>query len=204
MTSIISYAFRCDLVAPLPTPIKHTNALLLECVALVKCCKPLSLHHGKKMTAGWLRDPAPSYRLVQPAPFPRIRPHTTPRAAPVTSATPSMSIVVPDAKLSGMRRRTSEVNARLADALRDFFDGRYEPLDTVHQAESIVILGQAAADGLRLKLAQALHRKYQVDVPQGVGAVVGLVCNSEIVWLCIFRDDAEGCIAIEVEWAVIA
>ena len=48
MTSIISYAFRCDLVAPLPTPIKHTNALLLECVALVKFCKPLSLHHGKK------------------------------------------------------------------------------------------------------------------------------------------------------------
>src|SRR5262245_32680417 len=44
MTSIISYSFRCDLVPPLPTPIKHTNALLLEFVALVKFCKPLCHH----------------------------------------------------------------------------------------------------------------------------------------------------------------
>jgi hypothetical protein len=60
MTSIISYSLRCDLVAPWPTSIKHTNALLLEFVALVKFCKPRSLHNYKKMTAGWLRDPEPS------------------------------------------------------------------------------------------------------------------------------------------------
>jgi hypothetical protein len=60
MTSTILYSFRCDLVAPWPTPMKHTNALLLEFVAFVKFCKLLSLHNYKKMTAGWLRYPEPS------------------------------------------------------------------------------------------------------------------------------------------------
>jgi hypothetical protein len=60
MTSIIEYSFRCALVAPLPTLIKHTNALLLEFVALVKFCKPRFLHTYKKMTTGRLRYPEPS------------------------------------------------------------------------------------------------------------------------------------------------
>ena len=47
----------------------------------------------------------------------------------------------------------SQVNARLADAPRDFFDCRHELCRTAHQAETIVILGQAPDDVLRLKLA---------------------------------------------------
>jgi hypothetical protein len=60
MISIIEYSLRCDLVAPLPIPIKHTNTRLLEFVVLVKFCKPGSLHNYKKITAGWLRYPEPS------------------------------------------------------------------------------------------------------------------------------------------------
>ena len=48
----------------------------------------------------------------------------------------------------------SQINVRLTDASRDFLDCRHEPLGTAHQAESVVILGQAADDMLRLKLAQ--------------------------------------------------
>src|SRR2546430_8431377 len=40
---LILYSFRCDLVAQLPTPVKHTSALLLEFVEYVKFCKAISL-----------------------------------------------------------------------------------------------------------------------------------------------------------------
>src|SRR5205823_1402928 len=40
---LILYSFRCDLVAQLPTPVKHTSALLLELVEYVKFCKAISL-----------------------------------------------------------------------------------------------------------------------------------------------------------------
>ena len=62
------------------------------------------------------RNPAASAAttsgLAQPAPFPRMSPHTTPKAAPVTSTTPRMSIAVPSPKLSGMRLRTSGMAMR--------------------------------------------------------------------------------------------
>jgi hypothetical protein len=40
---LILYSFRCDFVAQLPLPIKHTSALLLEFVAPVKFCKAIFL-----------------------------------------------------------------------------------------------------------------------------------------------------------------
>jgi hypothetical protein len=46
-------------------------------------------------------------RLLQPAPFPRIRPHAKPSAEPVTSASPGMSRAVLGPKLSSMRRAAS-------------------------------------------------------------------------------------------------
>ena len=69
----------------------------------------------------------------------------------------------------------SQVNSRVTDTTRDFFDRRHEPRRTAHQAESIVFPGQAADDVLRLELTQALDRKDQVDVSKRVRSVVGLV-----------------------------
>ena len=69
----------------------------------------------------------------------------------------------------------SQIDARPADAARDFFDRRHEPLGTTHQAKPIVIRGQMPDDLLGLKLAQALDRKHQVDAPKRIGSVVGLV-----------------------------
>ncbi len=47
----------------------------------------------------------------------------------------------------------SQIDARLADALRDFFNRRHELFGTPHQTESVMILGQTPNDMLRLKLA---------------------------------------------------
>src|SRR5262249_54163865 len=62
------------------------------------------------------RNPATSAAatsgLVQPAMLPRMSPHTTPRAAPVTRATPGRSRAAPGPKLSGMRLRTSAMAMR--------------------------------------------------------------------------------------------
>ena len=62
-----------------------------------------------KAIASMRPDPsaAVTSRLVQPALFPRISPHTTPRPAPVTSARPGMSSAVPAPKLSRVRPSTS-------------------------------------------------------------------------------------------------
>jgi hypothetical protein len=69
----------------------------------------------------------------------------------------------------------SQINTRLADAPRNLFDRRHEPLGTAHQTETVVLLGQTPDDVFGLKLAKALDRKHQVEVPKRIGSVVGLV-----------------------------
>ena len=58
----------------------------------------------------------------------------------------------PRADRSGGHQK-SQIDARLADALRDFFNRRHELFGTPHQTESVMILGQTPNDMLRLKLA---------------------------------------------------
>jgi hypothetical protein len=68
-----------------------------------------------------------------------------------------------------------QINARLADASRDFFDCRHETPGTAHQAETVVLLGQTPDDPLCFELPESLDRKHKVDVPERVCPVVGLV-----------------------------
>ena len=95
-----------------------------------------------------------------------------------------------------------QIDTRVADAPRGFFDRRHEPSGAAHQAKTVVILGQTPDDLLRLKLAQALDRKYQVDVPKRVGPVIGLVGNGKVGRLDVSWDDAEGGITVQMERAI--
>jgi hypothetical protein len=54
----------------------------------------------------------------------------------------------------------SQIDPRLADAPRDFFDRRHESFRTAHQAKTVVLLGQAPDDPLGLKLAQSRDWKH--------------------------------------------
>ncbi len=69
----------------------------------------------------------------------------------------------------------SQINPRPAYAPRDLLHRRQEPLRAAHQAESVVVPGQAPYGSLRLELPQALDRKDEVDVAERVRSVVGLV-----------------------------